>query len=405
MNYRWPAQKIIQEWGPAMLEELPEVEAYARLYNMGYKNNVIITNKEASPEPIAFKHRRFMYADSSFLPLMGYEMVKGDPVTALAEPLKAVISEEYAQKYFGEADPMGKSLLMQDDDFNNELVEVTGVFKDLPHNTHLKFDVLFSYRTLFGRYEQAPQRYDRSWQRKDMYTFVKLREGANPKSIEAALPALVEKYNPELAELNRKDVMALQPLQSIHLTSDLAEEPEANGDERIVFFMTLIGIFVILIAWINYVNLSTARAVERGREVGVRKVVGAQKGQLISQFLVESAIVNLLSLVLAVGLTLLVLPWFNQVSGLQLNMASLFAPWFLLMLLGIWVVGTLLSGFYPAMVLSSFRPIAVLKGQLKHTSSGVLLRKGLVVTQFMASRCVDRGDVCNLQPTEIYAQR
>ncbi len=371
--------------GPAMLEELPEVEAYARLYNMGYKNNVIITNKEASPEPIAFKHRRFMYADSSFLPLMGYEMVKGDPVTALAEPLKAVISEEYAQKYFGEADPMGKSLLMQDDDFNNELVEVTGVFKDLPHNTHLKFDVLFSYRTLFGRYEQAPQRYDRSWQRKDMYTFVKLREGANPKSIEAALPALVEKYNPELAELNRKDVMALQPLQSIHLTSDLAEEPEANGDERIVFFMTLIGIFVILIAWINYVNLSTARAVERGREVGVRKVVGAQKGQLISQFLVESAIVNLLSLVLAVGLTLLVLPWFNQVSGLQLNMASLFAPWFLLMLLGIWVVGTLLSGFYPAMVLSSFRPIAVLKGQLKHTSSGVLLRKGLVVTQFMAS--------------------
>mgnify|MGYP005666356841 CR=1 FL=1 len=371
--------------GPAMQTELPEVASFARLYNLGYKNNVIITNKEAQPEPIAFKHRRFMYADSSFLPMMGYELVKGDAATALAEPLKAVISEEYAEKYFGNANPIGQSLLMQDDDFNNELVEVTGVFKNLPANTHLKFDVLFSYRTLFGRFERAPQRYDQSWQRKDMYTFVKLREGADPETIEAALPGLVNKYSPKLAENNRKDVLALQPLKDIHLTSDLAEEPEPNGDARIVFFMTLIGVFVMLIAWINYINLSTARAVERGREVGVRKVVGAQKGQLISQFLVESAIVNLISIVLAFCLTILVLPWFNQVSGLALAAQALVQPWFLALLLGLWIIGTLLSGFYPAMVLSSFRPIAVLKGQLKNTTRGVLLRKGLVVVQFMAS--------------------
>ncbi|GJM33409.1 MAG: ABC transporter permease [Saprospiraceae bacterium] len=371
--------------GPAMQEELPEVLSYARLYNLGYKNNVIITNKEASPEPIAFKHRHFMYADSAFLILMGYEMSKGDPVTALAEPLKAVISEDYATKYFGEADPIGKSLLMQDDDFNNELVQITGVFKNLPANTHLKFDVLFSYQTLYGRFERAPERYDQNWARKDMYTFVKLREGADPKNVEAALPGIVDKYSPTLAENNRKDVLALQPLTAIHLTSDLAEEPESNGDERIVFFMSLIGIFVILIAWINYINLSTARAVERGREVGVRKVVGAEKGQLITQFLVEAMLVNFVAILLAFILTILVLPWFNQISGLTLEIRALFRPWFLGLLGILWMIGGLLSGLYPALVLSSFQPIAVLKGQLKNTARGVLLRKGLVVAQFMAS--------------------
>lgn len=149
--------------GPALKQELPEVTGFARLYNLGYKNNVIITNESARPEPIAFKHRRFLYADSSFLPLMGYKMLKGRAETALAEPLTAVISAEYATKYFGLEDPLGKVLHMKDDDFNDEQVRITGVFQDLPPNTHLKFDVLFSYKTLFGRGDWAPARYDQSW--------------------------------------------------------------------------------------------------------------------------------------------------------------------------------------------------------------------------------------------------
>ena len=377
--------------GPALQAELPEVEGFARMYNLGYKNNLIITNEEAEPEPIAFKHRRFLYADSSFLSMMGYELVKGDPDKALAEPLQAVISEEYAEKYFGAANPIGKHLRMQDDDFNDERVQVTGVFKNLPANTHLKFDVLFSYKTLFGRGERAPDRYGTTWRRNDMYTFLKLRPGTDPAALEAKFPAIVEKYHPELAEHNREDVLSLQPLRSIHLHSDLAEEPEPNGDASVVGFMLLIGVLVLIIAWINYVNLSTARAMERAKEVGIRKVSGALKGQLVGQFLIESALVNLLSILLAFGLVQIALPWFNRLTGLSFDLSVFLQPWSLGLLAGIWLVGTFLSGFYPAWALSAFRPVAVLKGQFKNTGGGALLRKGLVVLQFAASVALIAG--------------
>jgi len=370
---------------PAMKNEFPEVVSYARLYNMGYKNNVIITYKEAKPVPVAFKHRGFLYADSALLTMMEYKMAAGDPKSALAEPYTAVISEKYAKMYFKNEDPMGKTLLLQDDDFNNEPAKVTGVFKDLPPNTHLKFDILFSYKTLYRRGDWAPDRYGQSWRRKDMYTFIQLRPGTDPKVIEAKLPALVNKYKPELARTTRKDVLALQPLTDIHLHSDLAEEPEPNGSNRIVLFMGLIGIFVLVIAWINYVNLSTARALERAKEVGIRKVIGAFKRQLISQFLAEAALVNLLSIIIAWGLTAAVLPYFNTISGLKLTITYLIQPWFIVLLVLLWIVGTFLSGFYPALVLSSFKPVTVLKGKLKNSFRGILLRKGLVTMQFMAS--------------------
>src|SRR5436190_9513541 len=315
--------------GPGLKAEFAEVTGFARLYNMGYKNNIIITNEEAKPSPIAFKQRYFMYADSSFLPMMGYPMVAGDPKTALAQPFNAVISEHYARMYFGNEDPIGKSLRLQDDDFTNELVKVTGVFKDLPENTHLKFDVLFSYKSLFPRGDWAVARYDQGWRRKDMFTFITLRPDADPRSLEAKLPAVVAKYKPENKDRNGEDILSLQPLKSIHLNSNLAEEPETNGDERIVRFLTIIAIFVLVIAWINYVNLSTAKAMERAKEVGVRKVMGAFKFQLVRQFMSESGMVNLLSLLVAFGLILVVLPNFNSISGLSLGYIYLLQPWFL----------------------------------------------------------------------------
>jgi putative ABC transport system permease protein len=371
--------------GPALKNEFSEVEDYARLYNLGYKNNVIITNEEATPQPIAFKQRRFLYAEPAFLPLMGYPMLSGDARTALAEPLTAVISEEYARKYFGSADPIGKTLHMQDDDYNNELVKVTGVFKNLPPNTHLKFDILFSYSTLYGRNERAPARYGQSWQRKDMYTFVRLKPGADIASLEARFPAVVDKYNPGLKDQNRRDALGLQPLTAIHLNSDLAEEPETNGDARLVFFMGMIGLFVLFIAWINYVNLATARAVGRAQEVGVRKVAGAMKRQLVGQFMVEAALVNLFSVLFSMLLVVISLPLFNNLSGLPLQFSNLLQPWFLALTAAVWALGSLFSGFYPAWVLSSFRPLTILKGKLQSHRSGVWLRKVLVVAQFSAS--------------------
>jgi putative ABC transport system permease protein len=374
--------------GPALKNELPEIETFARLYNMGYKNNVIITYEDAEPDPIALKHRRFLYADSSFLPMMQYPMVSGDSRTALAQPFTAVISETYAKGYFGNENPIGKMIRMQDDDSNNELVKITGVFKDLSFNTHLKFDVLFSYETLYGRdsgSDHARERYDHAWWRKDMYTFIKVRAGTDPKTLESKFPSIIEKYNPGLKDRNQHDIFFLQPLKDIHLTSNLSEEAEANGDARIVFFLALIGIFVIVIAWINYVNLSTAKALERAKEVGVRKVMGAFKTQLIRQFLIEATIVNLLSVILALLAVALVIPYFNSLSGLHLQIEDMTQRWFLALLLGLWITGAFLSGSYPALVLSSFRPITVLKGKLKNSMSGILLRRSLVILQFMAS--------------------
>ncbi len=377
--------------GPAMKAEFPEVLGYARLYNVGYKNNVIITNEEARPDPIAFKHRRFLYADSSFLPSAGYPMVSGDAATALAQPNTAVISERYAQLYFGGEDPIGKMLRLQDDDFNNELVKVTAVFRELPSETHLKFDVLFSYKTLFSRFDRALERYDQSWQRKDMYTFVRLRADADPQALESKLPALVSKFKPDNPQRNREDILRLQPIRDIHLTSSLAEEPETNGDQRIVDFISLIGLFVLVIAWINYINLATAKALERAREVGVRKVMGALKAQLIRQFLAESALINLVAILLALLVVVLALPWFNGLSGLNLTLQYLVRPWFLGLAFVLWLAGTLFSGFYPAIVLSSFKPVSVLKGKLTNSLRGIALRKSLVVIQFVASVALIAG--------------
>lgn len=377
--------------GPAMVEEIPGVESFARLYNMGYKNNIIVTYEDASEGPLAFKHRKFLYADSSFLPMMGYELVKGDLENALAGPNQAVISESYAKMYFGDEDPIGKMLHLQDDDYNDELCKVTAVFKDLPANTHLKFDLLFSYKTLFGRGDWAPGRYDQSWERKDMYTYVRLSETTNPETVESKLPVLVSKYSPDLAERNRRDELGLQSVMNIHLHSDLAEEPEPNGNADNVLAMMIIAVFIIVIAWVNYINLSTAKAMERANEVGVRKAMGAFKKQLVVQFLLESAIINLVSIALSLLIVFLALPVFNNISGLSFSFMSLLTPFLLICVIGLWLVGTLLSGLYPAFVLSSFKPVSVLKGKLRSKGKGILLRKGLVVFQFIASVALIAG--------------
>lgn len=377
--------------GPALAEELPEVKNYARLYNMGYKNNLIITYEGVDGEPIKFKHRKFLYADSSFLPMMGYEMIAGDAKTALAEPLSTVISETYAKKYFGNADPIGKMLHLQDDDFNDELAKVTGVFKDLPNNTHLKFDVLYSYTTLLGRGDWAPGRYQESWQRTDMYTYVELQKGIDPNTTISKFPKIVDKYNPELADRNRKDVLGLQKISDIHLTSNLADEPEANGDQKIVNFMGIIGLFIIIIAWVNYINLSTAKAMERANEVGVRKVMGAGRLQLIGQYLLEAAVINLVAILLAAILIALVLPAFNQLSGHHFVLNDLLTVSFMSKLFGVWFIGSALSGIYPAIVMSGFIPVVVLKGKGASKHGSGWLRKALVVFQFATSIALIAG--------------
>jgi putative ABC transport system permease protein len=224
-----------------------------------------------------------------------------------------------------------------------------------------------------------------------MYTFLRLRPGADPEAIQAKFADIVASQVPELKERNQQYELTLQPLRDIHLTSRLSDEAEANGDGRIVQFMALIGIFVLVIAWINYVNLSTARALERAKEVGVRKALGAARMQLFRQFISEAAFVNLLALIVALAVVGVVLPAFNMLSGLSLTASHLFQPWFMGLSFLLWLTGTILSGFYPAIVLSSFRPAAILKGKYKNSTGGVVLRRSLVVFQFMASVALIAG--------------
>ncbi|MEM7375055.1 MAG: ABC transporter permease [Bacteroidota bacterium] len=378
--------------GPAMAGDFPEVQAYARLYNLGAKNNMVVTNEDAVGEPIKFKQRRLLYASGGFLLMFSYEVLAGNAETALAEPFQMVITESYAKKYFGAADPLGKMLRMQDDDFNDELCRVSAVVKDPPPNTHLKFDVLISYSTLYSRgrdEERARSRYDHGWRRKDMYTYVQVRPGTDQQSLQDKLANLASTYMPFLEEENRKEHFVLQPIEDIHLYSALNDEPETHGDGRAVTFLLIVALFILLIAYINYINLATARSLERANEVGVRKVMGASRSQLIGQFLMESILVNLVAILLSIGLFALLVPAFGEVAGLpegdQLWEHVLWKQgWFVGLIVGFILLGSLLSGLYPAFILSGFMPIQVLSGKLRSSRGSAIFRKGLVIFQFAA---------------------
>lgn len=371
--------------GAALKDEYPEVVEFGRFYNMGSKNNVIITWEQGPNGPVVLKQRKFLYADASVLNMFSYQMVQGNRETALEEPFTIAISESMAKKYFGDEDPMGKILRLEDDDFNDEPCRVTGVFKEAPTNTHLKFDVLISFPTIYGRYEGALQRYKTGWGRKDYYTYVQLQPGTDPKKLEQKFPELVSKFKPELTDQNGRDELLLQPIKDIHLTSRLTDEAEINGNGEAVKYLSLIAWFIIVIACINYVNLSTAKSVERAKEVGLRKVVGSQKGQLVLHFLIESSIIFLFSILIGFALLVIATPFFNVVGGTPTSYQIWLQPWFWVSAGTFWVIGSIATGFYPALVLSSFKPVEVLKGKFKGKSEGIMLRRALVVFQFATS--------------------
>lgn len=376
---------------PTMVKDFPEVTEWSHLYNMGAKNNIVITNEQAPGEPIKLKHKRFLYASPTFLKMFGAMMVEGDAETALAEPLTMVISETTARKYFGNESPIGKRLRLKDDDFNDENCVVTGVFEDVPENTHLKYDVLISTPTLYNRFDGAMTRYNTGWVRKDFYSYIKVADGTDIASLEAKLPAMVDQYMPGLKQNGGENVMHLQPLRKIHLESHLSDEAELNGNGDSLIYLSIIAIFIVVIAWVNYVNLATSRSLDRAREVGIRKVLGSLKGQLIGQFLMESFAVNFLAIVLMAGIVVLVLPSFHTISGVPETVKIWENQTVWLTLGGIFIFGSLLSGFYPAMVLSSFKPSQTLKGQFRTSGKGVILRKLLVVFQFAASAALIIG--------------
>jgi putative ABC transport system permease protein len=362
---REPRARTVRAIAFTLRQELPEVEAAAAIYPCRE-----ITMRHAGKQ---FLETRVLEADSNLFSVFTFPFVKGSPDEALKDPQAIVITESTAQKYFGTAEPIGKVISSEHADHY-----VTGVLKDVPLNSHFHFDMLIPLRTI----EVA---HNTQWLGNQNYlTYVKLKASASPVAFEEHLRAQSQKYRPD-----SRDVYTIQRLTAIHLTSNLTGELEPNGDFRTLQVITVIALFVIITAGINYVNLATARATKRAKEVGIRKTSGALRRALVGQFLTESVLMAMIAFVLALLIMAALLHPFNQLCGKQLDLLhpDLRETW--LYLTGFAIITGLLAGIYPALLLSSFNPVKVLKSGFSGTAgSAAWLRKSLVVFQFTVSTCL-----------------
>ncbi|WP_170110413.1 ABC transporter permease [Flavilitoribacter nigricans] len=367
--------------GPTLLEEFPEVTAYTRILPFG--NGVYSYRKDGGPL-VRYNENNAVLADVGFFRQFGFKLLKGDPDRVLAQKDQVVISESTALKYFGDEDPIGKTLTRRGTD---ELT-VSGVMADFPENSHMDFDIIFSMKSM-DDFAELPE----NWGWYDFYTFVELAPTASVPVFEAKLGALLdEKKAKYYQENNSREVLWSQAVEDIHLYSQgLSWDMGQNGGAYQIYFLGAVALLILVIAWVNFINLSTARAVKRAKEVGIRKVVGAGKRQLVFQFLTEALLYNSLAVLVAVGALFLLIRPVNRLFDTSLSMGTLLQPTILLGLLGLILVGALLSGLYPAYILSSFRPLNVLKGRFYNRKSSFGFRQVLVVFQFAISTVLILG--------------
>lgn len=368
-----------------MKRDFPEVEA--TLHILGPNRNSVVTYTNGDKEIKTFEENYFVQADSSFFQFFDVELIKGDKNKALATPNRVIISETIAQKYFGKEDPMGKTLGGDQGE-----VVVSGVFKNWPDNSHIRFDFVGS----IGGAQFAQFINQENYTRFDSHTYIKLKPGADPHALEIKFPKMVDTYAAaaiehdlgkswdEYKNAGNGYRYSLQPLASIHLDpTNLEFTITQSGNLKYVYILSLIALLIVIIACINFMNLATARSAERAREVGVRKVMGSFRMQLIFQFLTESTLLSFVSTAIALGSVFLVLPFFNELVNKQLEFT--FSTDVVAGLVGFALLVGVLAGVYPAFALSSYNPVVVMKGNFSASSKGGWLRNGLVVFQFVIS--------------------
>lgn len=360
----------------ALLDEFAEVEEAARLRVVG--------TPRISYEEQSFNTHEVAFADNSFFSIFDLPWLEGNKATALEEPNTVVISKSVAQKFFGSANPIGKTLFFKD---WNEPFKVTGLIDEVPENSHFHFD-------LFTSMAGMPDAKVPSWMVSEFYTYLVLKKGVAYQALEAKLPAIFKKYSgpqmqksmgityDEFMGQGNHLALKLQPLTDIHLRSDFAFDLAPHGNINYVYIFIAIALFMLLIACINFMNLSTASASKRAKEVGVRKVIGSKKGDLIQQFLMESLLMATIGLSLAVLLVKITLPYFNEIADKNLSFQLFATPWFIPSLLLFGLLAGLFAGSYPAFFLSSLHPNKVLKGNFRSGKQNVRMRSGLVVFQF-----------------------
>ncbi len=386
-NDRYQNGKLVQHGtitysavSKAMQDDFPGIINHARVEP---ENSVIITYNEKK-----IGAQEGFAVDNSFLNMFSYPLVAGNSVSALQQPNTVILSETLTRKIFNIRDNnfqpvIGKAIVLERDSLP---YKITAVCKDVPENSHLHFDFLMSYITLYsGNNSWKESDYD--FTDSDFWHYIQLKHGTDYKKLEAKFPAFSERHFQGNKISGSVEKFYLQPLSKAHLYSDFEYEIGKTGSATVVWGLLIIAILIIVIAWVNYINLSTAKSLERAKEVGVRKVTGATKQQLIRQFLTESFIINIVALLIALLFVLLVQNSFNSLIQHQLSLSYLFQKGLsgyniTIALLILILAGIVVSGFYPAFILSSFRPILVLKGKFTTSKKGIVLRKALVIGQF-----------------------
>ncbi len=358
----------------AFQKELPGIENYTRMVILG-PDGVLTYENQFTGESDIF------LADSAFFDVFSYELIRGNKQEVFNEPFCIVITESTAKTLFKDKDPIGESIVINAKNFDGTSIpfKVTGIIADFPENTHLKPGVLVSYPTLF---EFVGHQFDESWQWNETYTYVQLQDKIDPAALEARFPAIVHQFNEQLAAQNLDWLYGLQPVTDIHLHSDLQFEISENGKSIYVYFLAIVGILILIIAYVNSINLTTVKSLDRAKEMGVRKISGAHRKHLIFQVFSEALLVNGLAFLLAFTLLYLINPYVSNLFDIRLIFIASYHP-------ELWIgfavfisLLVILSGFYPAFVLSGYEPAKVLKGNFAKSKSGLLLRKSLVTTQF-----------------------
>ena len=353
-------------FGPQAAHDYPEIQAFVRFFN-------IQPGAFFKYEDRGFYEDNFYYADSTLFDVFTYKVIKGDVKSALLGPNKIVLTEKIAAKYFGKTNPIGKTLTTSTNTF-----EVTGVIKDIPFNSHFRFDAVASRNNL-------PRDYG-SWGSFGVFTYFLFPENFDVKAFEIKMQAMYSTYiKPLLGPLNLNIEFILEPITRIHLYSTNAGEPEPTGSIIYVYIFSLVALFIVLIAAMNYINLATARSTGRAREVGLRKAMGSRRGPMILQFLTESVLFTFISLIFSIIILIILLPKFNLLAAKSFDLHVIYSPVVLLTLLGVILAIGIFGGSYPAFLLSRFTPATVLKGEIIHGSGGSNFRKILVVIQFTVS--------------------
>ena len=370
---------IAPAFGPGLKLAFPDMREMTRTLPSG------VTSFQYKEK--LFNEQNTFFADENFFDFFTVPVLKGDGRKALTEPYSAMLTPDIAKKYFGDEDPMNKQIILGG---NKHAFTVRGIYKPFPFNSHMHPDILVSFSTLNDSTIYGEKQLTTNYGNNAFYTYLMFPKGYTAERIEARFPDFLDKYcaalgAPPKLKVHNTTKLTAQKLTDIHLTSHLDDEIEENGSSTRVYIFSAIALFILLIACINYMNLSTARSALRAKEIGIRKVVGAQRKEIIAQFLSESVIVTYVSLLLAFGIAALVLPAVNHMSGLQLTIRSLFSWYFLIPVLLLPCIVGLISGIYPALFMSSFIPVKVLKGLFKVQTGTFSFRKILVVLQFSIS--------------------